>query len=129
MARTRRIEGIDRRILSAIRQAAKAGRPAPTNVLLAHEGKINERSVAKALARLADDDHLIIERRGIQRRFTIGKHTTDWTVTGRGCRERPKRAKRRCMRCGAPFLSEGIHHRLCLECRRSAPLDDHRYAL
>lgn len=124
-----REEGIAKRVLASIRAAARAGQPAPTNEALANEGKVPERSISRVLSRLSHQGRVSIERRGIQRRFTIGSHTTDWTATGRGCRERPARVKRGCMRCGAPFLSEGIHHRLCLECRRTAPLDDHRYAI
>ena len=34
-------------------------------------------------------------------------------------KEQAARRKRKCMCCGTPFLSEGIHNRLCRNCGRS----------
>lgn len=49
--------------------------------------------------------------------FGRQEHLRDWPLTP----PPPPKTKRQCLCCKQPFMSEGIHNRMCINCLRKDP--------
>lgn len=117
-----------RRVLDALREAARAGAPCPTNDALAACANCSNGHVLKILGRLAQAKAIHIEVvKGVGRRVTIldgaARPRTGWGGRNHTRGTRTDLVERRCLRCGETFMADGPWLRLCEADRRMANED------
>lgn len=114
------ITGYDRDILAALRAAAEAGAPAPSNLTLMKHGAPAPYSVTGAIRRLVKANAIAVHKpRGNQRVFEIvgtGQKTAPTRMPGRPAEQAGWKI-RRCLGCGEDFRSEWAGNRQCDRCK------------
>lgn len=86
--------------------------------LAADAANMSSNRFQQAISSLTAEGRLRMETKGKQRRFHVaGVGVSAWFRPVREYSPAAGRTRRACLCCGDPFLSTGLHHRLCDTCR------------